>query len=309
MAVGINPYRQFAPGQTLIESLWKAQQARRRGQEETTAQMGKISKEFEEELVAVEQKAEEELQKRGGHRKKRPWYQKAIKTLIPIVAGAITGGASSIWMGGLSGAAKARDVYRKGSKDISFARQQARRAKELALSVDPRFGKMFTSRGFTRYTGGAEQKYGGILRQAEGMRKSDVISQALSSGLMAGFQGYTGTKLGGNIGDAWREAAAARGPGKFMSKFGTGEGMLSELFGKQEVGETFKDWSGVGKADLKDMTLEDILESKLPSHGKSRFGKAFSKTGLDMKTLLGEGGDMANALPLILMLLQGMRGE
>ena len=283
--MAVSPYRQIASGQTLLESLWKAQQAKRRGQQETTAQMGKISKEFEEELVEAEQKAEKLLHKSPSHRKKRPWYQEAIKTLLPIAAGVATGGASAIWMGGLSGAAKARDVYRKGIKDIDFARQQAREAKKASLSVDPRFGKMFTSKGLTRYTGGAEQKYGNILRQAERMDKSDVLNQALFSGLTTGISSYGGGKLGGNIGDAWREAAAARGPGKFMSKFGTGEGTLSELFGKQAV------------------TTDGVTEE-----GKSRIMKAFTGAGLDMKTLLGEKGQIGQSLPLLMMLLQQFRG-
>ena len=278
------PYGLIGGGQTLYESMARAQQAGETSRGATTAQMGAMGKEFEEKIQEAERKAQEELQKRARHRKKRKWYQKALGSIAPALFGMIPG-VGAIGAGLISGLAKGRDVYRKGKKDIDFARQQAREAKKASLSVDPRFGKMFTSKGLTRYTGGAEQKYGNILRQAERMDKSDVLNQALFSGLTTGISSYGGGKLGGNIGDAWREAAAARGPGKFMSKFGTGEGTLSELFGKQAV------------------TTDGVTEE-----GKSRIMKAFTGAGLDMKTLLGEKGQIGQSLPLLMMLLQQFRG-
>ena len=225
------PYGLIGGGQTLYESMARAQQAGETSRGATTAQMGAMGKEFEEKIQEAERKAQEELQKRARHRKKRKWYQKALGSIAPALFGMIPG-VGAIGAGLISGLAKGRDVYRKGKKDIDFARQQARKAKSAALAVDPRFGKTFLSKGLTQYKGGAEKQYGDIVRQAERMDKSDVINQALMSGLASGLSGYGMGQFGGKLGDAWKEAAAARG-GSFGSKFGTGEGILSELFGKQ----------------------------------------------------------------------------
>ena len=180
------PYRVAQTQSALLDSLLGGDQKTSKARLETKAQKGRLSEEFDRELIEAEKAAEKELKKK----RKKKWWEKIAPVLSlftgPIGAGVISG------LTGMYGA----------SKGESHARKQIRAAK-VASKMDPRWKKNFLSKPMREQE---ETKRKAFDEMLDSINLSGM--DILTTGITSGLQGYGMGKIAQGIGDAWKGASA-----------------------------------------------------------------------------------------------------
>ena len=180
MANGYNPYGIASTQQGLLESLLGAEQAQKTGIAAVGKQKGKMSEEFQEEMIAAQKEQERLLnkQRKGGF----------LEKLLPL-AGMFMGPAGSGVMSGLTGMYGAK----KGS---DFAKQQIEKARGAGLS--DKWGGTFLGQKQRDISGKTESMLDKMKMQV-GLSGGDL----LKTGLTEGIKGYAMGKMGEGVGEAF----------------------------------------------------------------------------------------------------------
>ena len=180
------PYQVAQTQSALLDSLLGGEQKTSKARLETQTQKGRLSEEFDKELIEAEKAAEKELKKK----RKKKWWEKLAPVLSlftgPIGAGVISG------LTGMYGA----------SKGESHARKQIRAAK-VASKMDPRWKKNFLSKPMREQEETKRKAFDEMLDSIN-LSGMDILTTGLTQGLM----GYGMGKITQGIGEAWKGAGA-----------------------------------------------------------------------------------------------------
>ena len=259
-----NPYQAAAGDINLYESLVRSKTMQDKMRGGLQIHKGKLTQEFEEELMKAEMDAQRALQEKSKKKKGLG----ALTSLLGFIPG--VGPILSAAVGGISAATGAKESARK-------QRQMAERAKQFATSIDPRWQKSFLSGRAAEYKSKAENLYGDILRKAETAEdKAGSTLGMLATGVGEGLKQYATGKAIGKATDTFKAGKEIKG----MS--GVDKSLAKKGF---ELDPTFLS----EKLGIDQKTLGKLLDAKSPG-GRALFEgvKTGAKSFGDIGSLTGE---------------------
>ena len=290
-----NPYAVANTLTNLEQSRLKAIQQGKEADVEVGKQKSKMYDEYMADVKEAERRAEEALAKQYKGKKGIGFLGQLVSMINPI-AGAVVGGITA-----------ASEGKRRGKHDVG----QAKQAKELAMSIDPRWGKTFLGRGeggSRDYLSRVESGYGDLISQAQSRAdKLGSLSGMAATGLQAGIGDYA-------FGTSFKDVMGTLKAGKGIA----GGGFQGTPFQNPTIGPLQEGVARFpGTADVSGLaeqfgTSEDIISKLLGAKspkGRSLFEalKGFGGDyGSNVQNILGKQVGGGQNIANILQILQGL---